>query len=108
MYRILRDPFPSLDPRLSTLCIPSHNVAERRDKEAKQRESGIQVVQSPANCSPPPTPLLPSPGLPKKLTPIVKNSQGTPTLSKQPPVADLEGGLGAQLSLLWVKKRRTS
>lgn len=106
---LLRDSFASLDPRLSTLCIPSHNVAERRDKEAKQRESGIQVVQSLANCSPPPPiPLLPSPGLPKKLTPIVKNSQGTPTLSKQPPVADLEGGLGAQLPLLWVKKRRKS
>lgn len=95
---------PGSLPFASQVTMSLRGETRRQNKESLGSRLFSHLLIAP----PPPIPLLPSPGLPKKLTPIVKNSQGTPTLSKQPPVADLEGGLGAQLPLLWVKKRRKS
>lgn len=93
---------PGSLPFASQVTMSLRGETRRQNKESLGSRLFSHLLIAP----PPPIPLLPSPGLPKKLTPIVKNSQGTPTLSKQPPVADLEGGLGAQLPLLWVKKKK--
>ena len=58
LYRIVRgnDVLFSRQPRFSPLCVglsfPSHDVAEESDKEAKEREPGIEVAQSPAKFPP--------------------------------------------------------